>query len=109
MSVLSTGDDPAVYTVRIANTAFCFQAAADETILQSATRQGIDLPWGCGGGICGICMSEITEGVVAYDAPPLALFEEDEEQGKGLICVAYPRSDLLLTVPEVSDVGMGQL
>lgn len=99
----SAHNETDVYTVRIENTPYRFQVSAAETILQSALRQGIELPWGCGGGICGVCMSDIKEGTVAYDAPPLALFEEDEEQGKGLICVAYPRSDLLLHIPEVSN------
>ncbi len=94
----------AVYTVSIRNTSYRFQARADETVLQAALQQGIELPWGCGGGVCGICMSELVSGKVVYDAPPLALFEEDEKQGKGLICVAYPRSDLILHIPEVSDI-----
>lgn len=94
------------YTVRIENTPYQFQVNAGETVLQSALRHGIELPWGCGGGICGVCMSDIVQGEVGYETPPLALFEEDQEQGKGLICAAYPRSDLLLNVPEISNSNM---
>lgn len=93
-----------VYTVSVVNTLLRFKVRADETVLQAALQQGIELPWGCGGGICGVCMSELVSGEVDYDAPPLALFEEDAERGKGLICVAYPRSDLVLHIPEVSTV-----
>jgi len=91
-----------LHTVRIKHTEHQFTVGADETILQAALRQGIELPWGCGNGICGVCMSDIVEGELEYPSPPLALFEEDEAMGKGLICVGLPRSDILLYIPEMS-------
>jgi hypothetical protein len=38
---------------------------------------------------------------MVYANEPLALFEEDVEAGKGLICVGYPRSDLVIDIPEL--------
>ena len=91
-----------MFTVRIKNTSLQFTASAEETVLQAALRQDVYLPWGCGGGICGMCMGQVLEGRMVYpDGPPLALFEEDEEQGKGLVCTGYARSDLLLELPEL--------
>lgn len=89
------------YTVTIARTPYQFEVLPNETILQGALRQKIPVPWGCGGGICGVCLSQIVSGTLVYDGAPLALFEEDVEEGKGLICVGSARSDLVIDVPEM--------
>ncbi|MBK8452174.1 MAG: 2Fe-2S iron-sulfur cluster-binding protein [Thiofilum sp.] len=89
------------YKITILDTDYTFEALPNETLLQAALRQKIPVPWGCGGGICGICLSKIVSGTMVYDGEPLALFEEDVEAGKGLICVGYARSDLVLDVPEM--------
>ena len=90
------------YTVTIQNTAWRFQVDAGETVLQAALRQDIPVPWGCGGGVCGVCMAQIVSGEMVYpDGDPLALFEEDAAAGKGLFCVGEPASDLVLEVPEI--------
>ncbi|SEA85330.1 MAG: 2Fe-2S iron-sulfur cluster-binding protein [Candidatus Thiothrix putei] len=91
------------YTVTILDTPFQFQVNAGETVLQAALRQEIPVPWGCGGGICGVCMTKVVSGEMVYpDGDPLALFEEDAEAGMGLFCVGEPRSDLVLAVPEMN-------
>lgn len=90
------------YTVTIQNTPYRFQVNEGESVLEAALRQDIPLPWGCGGGICGTCMGQIVEGELVYpDGDPIALFEEDAAEGKGLFCVGCPRSDLLLNIPEL--------
>lgn len=91
------------YTVRIENTPYEFTVEPGESVLQAAIRSHIDIPWGCGDGLCGVCMGQIVSGSIAYpDGPPMALFEADEEQGKGLFCVGYPQSDLVLNIPEMN-------
>ena len=90
------------YQVYIQNTAYQFEALASETLLQAALRQEIPLPWGCAGGICGVCMGAIVSGEIEYvHGQPLALFEEDAAEGKALFCCAYPRSDLVIAAPEL--------
>lgn len=90
------------YRVTILQTPFRFDVTAGETVLQAALRQEIPVPWGCGGGVCGVCMGKIVSGDMHYpDGEPLALFEEDAMAGMGLFCVGYPRSDLVLDVPEM--------
>lgn len=90
------------YTVRVQDTNVHFDVRVDESVLQAAHRQNISLPYSCGEGICGICLCQIVEGELAYpNGDPLALFEEDKEAGKGLICVGQPRSDLVLMIPEM--------
>lgn len=90
------------YTVTIQNTPWCFQVNDSETVLQAALRQEVPVPWGCGGGVCGVCMAQVVSGEVSYpDGEPLALFEEDAAGGKLLPCVSHPVSDLVLEVPEM--------
>ena len=91
-----------VFHVRISNTGQQFQARAGETVLQAALRQGVQLPWGCGGGVCGSCLGQVLEGRMVYpDGLPLALFESDQAQGMGLFCVGCPVTDLVIHVPEL--------
>lgn len=90
------------YRVTILQTPFQFDVRAGETVLQAALRQEVPVPWGCGGGVCGVCMGKIVSGDMHYpDGEPLALFEEDAAAGMGLFCVGYPTSDLVLDVPEM--------
>jgi ferredoxin len=92
------------YTVTIQNTPWHFQVNADETVLQAALRQEIPVPWGCGGGVCGVCMGHIVSGKMVYpDGEPIALFEEDAEAGKGLFCAGHPVSDMIIDLPEMDE------
>jgi ferredoxin len=50
------------YRVTILQTPFRFDVTAGETVLQAALRQEIPVPWGCGGGVCGVCMGKIVSG-----------------------------------------------
>ncbi|MGB0846337.1 MAG: 2Fe-2S iron-sulfur cluster-binding protein [Thiolinea sp.] len=91
------------YIVKIENTPYQFEVMTGESVLQAALRQNIDMPWGCGDGMCGVCMGQVVKGEINYPGgPPLALFEEDAEQGKGLFCVGHPCSNLVLNVPEMN-------
>lgn len=90
------------YQVSILNTPYVFSVNENESILQAAARQNISLPFSCGSGICGVCMSQVVSGEVVYpDGSPLALFESDQACGKALFCVGFARSDLVLDIPEM--------
>ena len=92
------------YNVKIKNTPYHFTVDAGESLLQAALRQDIPVPWGCGGGVCGVCMSQLVSGTLSYpDGDPLALFEEDAADGKCLLRVGYPQSDVVLEVPEMGE------
>lgn len=91
------------YRVRIENTPYCFAVEPGESVLQAALREDVDMPWGCGDGLCGVCMGQVVSGKITYpNGPPMALFEEDAAQGKGLFCVGHPLSDLVLNIPELN-------
>jgi CDP-4-dehydro-6-deoxyglucose reductase len=85
------------FTVTIQSTGERFSVEAGESVLQGALRQGVRLPYGCHGGVCGVCISRIIEGRIGYpDGQPLALPEEEAESGRGLCCVGHPASDLVI-------------
>ena len=85
------------YTVTIRSTGLRFTVEAGETILQAGLRQGVTLPFGCHGGMCGVCISRVISGRIIYpDGPPLALADEDAAAGNGLCCVGCPASDLVI-------------
>lgn len=84
------------YTVRIAETGESFEAAADESILDAATRAGVRLPHECTFGGCGTCRIKVHEGAVDYEEFPMALTEEEHEDGYALACQARSRADMLI-------------
>ncbi len=67
----------------------------DETILDAAFRQGIQLMHGCREGQCSACKSFVLEGEVDMDKySTFALPDFEEEEGFTLLCKAHAVSDL---------------
>jgi CDP-4-dehydro-6-deoxyglucose reductase len=83
-----------------------FDCAADETVLQSAMRADLMIPYGCRNGACGTCKGRILEGRVDYGShAPSTLTEAEKRQGLALFCCARPLSDLTIEVREVRRAG----
>ena len=81
------------------------KASPDETILQSALREGVSLPYGCRNGSCGICKGKILTGTVDYGRyNEETLTEEEKQTGMALFCCASPRSDLIIECHEISAI-----
>jgi len=82
-----------------------FTAEDDETILESALREGHVIAYGCRNGACGTCKGRILEGAVDYGTyQPPALPDEDRKRGYALFCQARPLSDLVIECREISAV-----
>jgi ring-1,2-phenylacetyl-CoA epoxidase subunit PaaE len=60
-----------------------------ESILETAIRQGIDLPYACKAGVCATCRARLLEGKVRMDQN-YALVEEELEAGFILTCQSHP-------------------
>ena len=67
----------------------------DQTILEAAHENQIDLPTSCSAGVCTTCAALITEGTVTREEG-IGLSPELQEEGYALLCVAYPSSDVKL-------------
>ena len=89
------------YRVTIKPSEHEFTVEEDETILDAAMRQEIDLPYGCRGGACGACAGYLLQGEVAYDEEPIALTDAFKEANMGLFCKAKPKSDLVVSIEEI--------
>ena len=90
------------YRVTIQPAGQQFQAEAHETILDAGLRQGIMLPYGCRGGICGSCAAKVVSGEVAYpQGVPRGLTAQEQAQGKSFLCLAHAHSDVVLHAPRI--------
>lgn len=86
------------YKVTIRNKAIEIDCHAGQTVLQAAVAAGIDYPYTCASGNCGVCISKLDSGDVSLlphnDA---SLSSERAMAGQTLACRAKPRSDLTIT------------
>ncbi|MBY8974861.1 2Fe-2S iron-sulfur cluster binding domain-containing protein [Rhodobacteraceae bacterium NNCM2] len=73
------------------------EVAEDETIYDAALRAGIQLPIGCAYGGCITCAARKTSGKVVQPKGT-ALNKRQSKEGYILLCVARPRSDVVLEV-----------
>lgn len=87
----------ATYTVRaeLDGEQVTFPCRSDQTVLNAAEEAGITLPSSCCSGVCTTCAATISDGSV--EQPDAMGVKADlQQQGYALLCVAYPRTDLIL-------------
>ncbi len=78
-----------------------FYVETNETVLDAALRQGINLRYGCRNGACGACKGKLVTGDIHYEEDPVALTDDDEAQSMVLFCAALVDSELVIEVEEV--------
>lgn len=77
-------------------------ARRGETILEASLRQGLNLPYLCRDGACGVCKGKILTGTVDYGIYQKGvLTDAEKENGLALFCCAKPLSDLDIECHEV--------
>ncbi len=77
-----------------------FDARADETLLQAARRNGLNLPHECGWGSCGSCKVTVLSGETGLLFPGApAINPRDARTGRVVACQAMARSDLTIKLP----------
>lgn len=95
------------YTVRIhyrqKETHHCVRVPDDRYVLQSAEKQGVDLPFSCRNGACTTCAVRILSGEV-HQPEAMGLSVELQKQGYALLCVSYPCSDLDVETQDEDEV-----
>ncbi|KAL2609732.1 hypothetical protein R1flu_028305 [Riccia fluitans] len=78
---------------------FILEVAEDQTILEVALDNGVEVPHDCKLGVCMTCPSKVESGEV--DQSEGMLSDDVVERGYALMCVAYPRKDCVIrTIPE---------
>lgn len=67
---------------------------AEETVLQAAKRDGVDIPYSCAGGMCSTCRCKVTKGEASMDQN-WSLQPWELEAGFILACQARPKTSEL--------------
>ncbi len=75
----------------------------DQYILQTAEHQEVEPPFSCRNGACTTCAVRIVEGQV-YQPEAMGLSPELQKKGYALLCVSYPRSDLVVETQDEDEV-----
>lgn len=73
------------------------QVGPDQTILEAAEAAGVVLPFGCRYGGCITCAARLVEGKVRQPGAT-AINARQSRAGYVLLCVARPKSDVVLDV-----------
>ncbi len=71
-----------------------FTTEGDESLLEAALRNGLDVPYSCTGGACGTCRAVLRRGTVHMEQN-YSLSEDDIATGAVLTCQSRPTSDHL--------------
>ncbi len=82
------------------DTPLVFAAAPDQTLLLSALAAGHALPGSCRNGVCRSCICRLQSGSITYRMQWPGLSAEEKAEGLFLPCVAYPATDLVMSVGE---------
>jgi ferredoxin len=79
---------------------------ADQSVLESAQAQGIDLPCSCLAGVCTSCAAQITSGTVdqSQGMGMGGMGEALDAKGYVLLCVSFPQSDLEIVTEKEAEV-----
>ncbi len=90
---------PAMFEVSLEPGAARFEAPASTPLLASAEAAGVVMPSSCRNGTCRTCLCFMAVGEVKYRIEWPGLSAEEKRDGWILPCVAYPASDLVISIP----------
>lgn len=92
-------------TIRDRHTQKTYQVEVpeDQYILQTAEQQEAVLPFSCRNGACTACAVKIISGELAQPEA-MGLSPKLKEDGYALLCVSYPRSDLVVETQDEDEV-----
>lgn len=78
----------------------------DQTVLEAAADQGLDLPCSCYTGVCTTCAAQLISGTVdqSQGMGVGGMGAELDAKGYVLLCVSYPKSDLEIVTEKETEV-----
>jgi ferredoxin len=88
------------YEVELAEEGRTIEVPRDTAILEAAEEQGLDLPYQCRMGVCGVCCGRRLDDADVEQSEGMFLTEGEKDEGYVLTCIARPRADLRLRTSE---------
>lgn len=89
------------YTVEFVDEGVSIEVPANKPILEAAEEVGLDLPYQCRMGVCGVCSGLCVDGDAEVDQTEgMFLSDSEKEDGYVLTCIAKARSDLRIKTGE---------
>jgi len=70
-----------------------FDAVPGQTLLQAALDAGVNLPYNCRAGHCGVCRGRVVEGAIRVDAFTAGLNDQQRADGHVLLCRTHAAAD----------------
>lgn len=89
---VSDGANVAKVTVRYRGADYAIEVPETETVHAAAKRQGLNLPFSCKAGFCGLCIARVTAGQVSLKDNLGAISDGQIAEGLTLTCQALVRS-----------------
>lgn len=89
------------YTVEFVDEGRSIEVPENKPILEAAEEAGIDMPYQCRMGVCGVCSAMcVNDEAEVEQMEGMFLSDSEKEEGYILTCIAKPRSDLRLKTGE---------
>jgi ferredoxin len=82
------------HTVELVDRDVTLEVPETQSILEAAEEAGIDLPYQCRMGICGVCCAMQENNCDVEQTEGMFLSESEKEEGYVLTCIAKPLSDM---------------
>lgn len=97
------------HKVTLAGLNTTFEVEDDETILDAALRQNIDIPYSCYSGICTTCKATCVTGQYDYgDFEIHGIDVDDNPDNELLLCSAFAKSDMVVHHPDLAPLPLEQ-
>lgn len=95
MSDKQHGIDDKLFEVHLAQRNLTLTVPSDQTILKVLQDAGIEVPFSCGEGVCGSCLTKVKEG--QPDHWDMYLTPEEQEKGDCImVCISRSKSARLV-------------
>jgi ferredoxin len=91
---------PETYEVELVEEGRAIQVPRDTAILEAAEKQGLELPYQCRMGVCGVCCGRRVDDGEVDQSEGMFLTGGEKAEGYVLTCIGRPRGDLRLQIGE---------
>lgn len=89
-----------IFTVEFVDRDVTIDVPGNRSILEVAEEHGMDLPYQCRMGVCGVCSAIRINGGDVNQDEGMFLSDREKEEGYVLTCIAKPLSDCILRLDE---------